>query len=253
MKNKTSFVSILFIITLLFFIKKDIEAQSFSSQSYQIQFGNFNVTSGKKSSANYTLTDTVGQNAPGQFNNTGYVLKAGFQYIYDTSNKFSFAIDNLSINFGTLVPNVGSTSTNIITITTPSGKGYEIIAVENRPLSGSNPGVTIPDTTCDSGTCSEAISGLWTSNNTFGFGFNAIGINSSGVATGVGTSNYFTNNNYYRQFANSATNETGQVFMSENKPVKEHSAKITYKALISRSQAADSYENSISFIAVPKY
>lgn len=246
------------IITFLFFlfliIKKDINAQSFTSTSYQIQFGNFNMTSGKKTSANYSLTDTVGQNAPGQFDSNGYVLKSGFQYIYDTINQFSFKIDNLAINFGSLVPNIGSTATNNITITTPSGHGYEIITTENHPLL--NNGIIIPDTTCNvSTTCTESTSGVWDTNSVYGFGFKAVGINSSNVATGVGTSNIFPfpDQNYYRQFANSATQETGQILMTESKPVKEHSSRITYKINISANQAAGEYENSISFIAIPKY
>ena len=229
-----------------------ILAQHFTSASYIIDWGNFNITSGKKSSTNYSLTDTVGQNAPGAFNSAGYTVQSGFQYIYNTLIQFSFSVSKLSINLGTLVPGVGSTDTNIITISTPSGHGYQIIASENHPLSLLN-GITIPDTRCNSNSCSDTTSGPWTNSNAFGFGFNAIGINSSAVATGVGTSNIFIDSTFFRSFADISHQEPGQTIMTETKPVKNHSARISYKALISAVQSAGFYQNSIIFTAVPNY
>lgn len=226
-------------------------AQHFESDSFQIDWGNFNMTSGNKTSTNYRLSDTVGQNAPGQYDRTGYILKSGFQYIYDTFYQFSFSIDDLSIDFGVLVPSIGSTDSNIITVTSPSGNGYEILVHENHPLSLAS-GTTIPDTNCNSG-CNEYTSGVWTNSSAYGFGLNALGINSSGVTTGIGTSNYFSDSTYFRQFANYAAAETPQVIMSENSPAKSRSARITYKANISPQQAAGNYENAIIFTAIPKY
>ena len=202
------------------------------------------MTSGRKTSANYTLTDTVGQNAPGQYNTAGYVLKAGFQYIYDKNIPLSFEISNLDLNFGTLTPNIGSTVTNTLTISTPTGHGYDILAIANHPLKTLGNNATIPDTKCDSSSCSESASGIWTNNSTYGFGFNA---------NGNGTSSYFTNSTYFRQFADNSTGETAKIFMSEPNRVENHSAVITYKVNISPNQASGTYENSINFIAVPKY
>jgi len=217
-------------------------AQTFDSTSYHIDFGNFNMTSGKKSSTNYSLTDTVGQNAPGRYNTTGYILKAGFQYLYESGIPLSFEISNTNLNFNSLTPNIGSTVTNTLTISTPTGHGYDILAIANHPLKSL--GNTIPDTKCDSDSCSESVSGVWTSNSTYGFGFNA---------NGDGTSSYFTNATYFRQFADNSSGETAKILMSESTRVKDHSALITYKINIPPLQAAGTYENSINFIAVPKY
>lgn len=217
-------------------------AQTFDSASYHIDFGNFNMTSGKKSSTNYTLTDTVGQNAPGRYDTAGYVLKAGFQYLYESGIPLSFEISDTDLNFGSLTPNIGSTVTNTLTISTPTGHGYDILAIANHPLKYLSS--TIPDTKCDSGSCSESVSGVWTNNSTYGFGFNA---------NGNGTSSYFTNSTYFRQFADNSLGETAKILMSESTRVKDHSALITYKINISSLQAAGTYENSINFIAVPKY
>lgn len=232
---------------------RSIHAQHFESDSYIIDMGNFNMTGGRKSSTRYRLTDTVGEMTPGRFTSDGYLVKSGFQYIHDTLAPFSFRVNDLSIELGTLIPNIGSTDTNIITITAPSGKGYQIMAIANRQLSLDN-GITIPPTACDDG-CTTSSSRPWTDTNSFGFGFNAIGINSSGAATGVGTSNYFLDQTYYRPFASLSTSpsEEPQIIMSENSTTKDHSARISYKSLISPVQSAGSYENAIIFIAVPKY
>lgn len=253
MKNKLFFILFLLICFLefpkFFYIK--ILAQSFDSNSYHIEFGNFNMTSGKKTSPGYTLTDTVGQNAPGKYDSTGFTLKAGFQYIYDSMEQFSFSISDLDLPFGSLTPNIGSTQTNIITITTPSGRGYEILAIANHPLLANN--YTIPDTSCDNNDCFISTSAPWTLTTTYGLGFNAIGINSSGVATNIGTSNYFSDSTYYRPFANQSQNDLPQVLMSENTRVKDRQSRITYKVNISPNQTAGNYSNLINLIAIPKY
>lgn len=250
MKFKLSFI--LFTVLCSLFSQNAVLGQHFESDSYIIDWGNFNITSGRKTSTNYRLTDTVGQNAPGRFTNDGYLVKAGFQYIYDLTSPFSFTISDLSIDFGTLTPNIGTTQTNILTITSPSGHGYQITASENHPL-WIDSSSQISDTTCDANDCSETASGLWTSNSTFGFGFNAIGINSSNVATGVGTSDYFANSSYFRQFADTSNNEIPQIIMAENSPVKDHRARVSYKVNIDNLQASGSYQNAITFVAVPKY
>jgi hypothetical protein len=254
-KKSIVFLFFLTFTVIAFCLPRNGGAQSFFSSSYKIQWGNFNMTSGHKSSTNYQLTDSVGQNAPGQYDNTGYIVKAGFQYIYDTSAQFSFQIDDLAIELGTLSTGSTSTDSNIITITTPSGQGYQIMVHQNHPLAINNSGTTIPDTLCDSGPCSESQSEVWTNIGTYGFGFNAIGINSSGVATHIGTSAYFGDQTYYRQFADYSASpaETNQIIMSENSAVENHQARITYKANISPLQPAGDYQNAITFTAIPKY
>lgn len=254
MKFKLFFLFFLILNTYYLILNTPIFGQHFVSPSYIIDWGNFNITSGKKSSTNYSLTDTVGQNAPGPYSATGYKVKAGFQYIYETLYQFNFAIDNLDIPLGTLVPGVASTATNIIAVSSPAGHGYQIMAHENRPLSTMT-GITIPDTSCNIGsTCTDSSSNIWTNNTDYGFGFNAVGINTSGAVTGIGTSNYFTDITYFRPFANYAiASKTNQIFMSEDLPSRYRLARITYKAIIPVSQSAGNYQNSVIFTAIPKY
>jgi hypothetical protein len=239
------FLIFIALLSTIYNLRSIIYAQTFDSATYHIDFGSFNMTSGKKTSSHYALTDTVGQIAPGQYDSAGYTVKAGFQYLYEQSIPFSFAISNLDLNFGNLTPNVGSTVTNTLTVSTPTSHGYDILALANHPLKTLGGNSTIPDTKCNAGlNCDETQSQKWDENDAYGFGFNA---------NGDGTSSYFTDSTYFRQFADNSLNETAQILMSENIPVEDHLATITYKVNISSIQAAGTYQNSINFIAVPKY
>jgi len=188
MKFKFIFISALL---LLYLSTSLIHAQHFTSDSYIIDWGNFNMTSGHKSSTNYHLTDTVGQNAPGLSEKNGIRVKAGFQYIYDMSSAISFTIDKLNIDFGTLVPGIGVTDTNLLTVTTPSGRGYQIMAQENHPL-WINSSNFIANTTCDANDCTPTLSAPWTSSDKYGFGYNV---------TGIGATAYFLTSTHFRPFA----------------------------------------------------
>lgn len=227
------FFFIFFILSACF-----TDAQHFESSNYNIDWGNFNMTSGRKTSSNYSLTDTVGQNAPGEYIKTGFKLKSGFQYIYPF-DEFSFEINNLDIDFGNLVADIATTSTSVITITTPSGHGFQLLAHENTPLK-LNSGTTVPDFTGDNDTASEITADLWQNSDTYGFGFNA-------------NTTYFSTTNHYKQFANISASESPQIIDSSNNPVKNHTTNITYKINISPIQSAGNYQNYIVYTAIPKY
>lgn len=238
MKTKIILTFIFFLFSLL-----PAHAQHFISPSYIIDWGNFNITSGRKYSSNYQLTDTVGQNAPGQSEKNGVIVQSGFQYIYNTFTELSFSIDKLNINFGTLTPGVASTDANILTVTTPSGHGYQIMASQNHPL-WINSNLYVPNTTCDLNDCTSTTATSWTSNSKYGFGFNV---------AGLGATALFPNSTYYRPFADLSNNENPVTIASENIPVKKRQTTINYRVIISPLQAAGDYENYLTYILVPKY
>ncbi len=238
------FKSVTILVLLLFFSSTHlIHSQHFTSDSYIIDWGNFNITSGRKTSVNYRLTDTVGQNAPGLSEGDNLRIKAGFQYIYDTFTQLSFSIDKLNIDFGTLVPGIGVTDTNILTVTTPSGHGYQIMAQENHPL-WINSSNFIPNTSCDSGNCTSTFSAPWISSDKYGFGYNV---------TGIGATAYFPDSTYFRPFADFSLNQDSTIIASENSPVKDRQTIVTYRVLVSPFQAAGNYENYITYTLVPRY
>ncbi len=219
-------------------------AATFDSDNYHIDMGNFNVTSGRKTSTNYELTDTVGQTSPGQYNSTGYIVKAGFQYI-NTIIPFTFTISDLSINLGTLSSGSFSDQTNTLTVSAGGSGGYQVLAQEIHPLRyNSN---DLPDTTCDDNTCTEVLCRPWTQTDKYGFGLNAAG---NDVNT---TSGKFADSTYYCQFADNELAEAAQAVMARTSPTNSSTATITYRANPHPLQTAGSYETAISFTAVPKY
>ncbi len=221
-------------------------ADRLESDSYVIQFGNFNTTSGSKSSASYNLTDTVGQTFAGPFGEYGsssYFIGAGFQYIYQIDD-FSFTISDLGIDLGTLSTGSHSTDSNDLTITTRGGGGYTVYAYETHPLQHSDGVTEIPDTTCDTASCDETDADPWTNTSIPGFGFNS---------DGDDTPADFVDSTYFRQFADISNAETMQAVMSSSNIANERSTTITYKAGISGSQGAGTYTTSIVYVAVPGY
>ncbi len=241
MKRKV-FLCLLIVLGIFFCFPTGSSAENMNSDSYQIQFGNFNITSGKKSSGSYTVTDTVGQTAPGQFGQNGFVVKSGFQYIY-TIGTFAFSISNTLIDLGELTPGSFSTGSTVLTVSAKGAGGYTVTAYENAPLTRSTGGATIPDTTCDSG-CNQATATLWTNPTNVGFGYNMSG-NDIPAA--------FINASYFKQFADYSSNEPPQVVMSSPSVGKNRQATVTFKATIGGNQTAGTYENKIVFIATPGY
>lgn len=222
------------------------KADTLESDSYVIQFGNFNVTSGQKNSASFNLTDTVGQvgDGPfGQYGSSSYFVGSGFQYIYQIDT-FSFVISRTAIDLGELVIGAFSSGSHTLSITTRGAGGYTVYAYELHPLKLATGSDSIPDTTCDSGTCSETTAGVWVTPTIPGFGFNL---------TGDDIPVDFVNSTYFRQFANQATSEPMQVVMSSTNIANQRQATVTYQAAITGSQAAGSYETAVVYVAVPGY
>lgn len=220
-----------------------VQADRLESDSYVIQFGNFNMTAGEKDSSSYHLTDTVGQTAPGPYDSASYFVGGGFQYIYQIGT-FRFSIDDVDIDLGTLTPDAHNTATNQLTISTRGAGGYSIYAYELRPLTHANNTNTIADTTCDASDCDETTASVWSNQSVGGFGFNA---------SGDDVASDFVDSSYFRQFADDSNSEDMQVISSSSNIAKNTTATITYKAGLSGIEAAGKYQTGIVYVAVPGY
>ena len=215
------------------------------SNQFRVKTGNINFGSGAPTSTNYNLGTTVGQLAANEFSSSGYVVKAGFQYVHSII-PFTFSISDTSIDLGALTPQTASTATTDLGVSFGGAGQYQVTAVEVGPMSTQSGSETIPDTTCNGGaqTCSESSADVWDSTTAYGFGYNM---------SGDGVPADFTDSTYYRPFPDSTAAENPQVVMSSTNVTKSQTATVTFKANISNIQPAGSYSTVIKFVATPSY
>jgi len=237
----TSLTTILLILIFPLYIK----AVSMDSSSFRIESASINNAAGNKTSDNYKLSDTLGQLAAGEFSSTGYIVKAGFQYLHSII-PFRFSISNININLGTLMPNTPSTDTTTLTVYFGGAGQYQVTAAEIGKLRTLNDAANIPNTSCNGGadTCTTSQAKVWTSSTAYGFGYNM---------TGNDIPSDFINSTYYRPFADRNLSEAEAVVMSSPNVGKNRASTMTFKANISNVQPAGSYQTVINFVATPSY
>jgi hypothetical protein len=245
-KNLTTVIFLTFILfyPLFYFVNK-INAISMNSSTYKIESASVSNAAARKSSDTYRLVDTLGQLAAGEASSSGYILKAGFQYIHSII-PFRFSISKTQIDLGTLIPNTFSTDATILTVSFGGSGQYQVTAEELGPLTTLNGSNYIQDTQCNGGadTCSEALAKLWTSTSAYGFGYNMAGDD---------IPSDFINTSYFRPFPDRNQNEPPVAIMASNNVGKNRQATLTFKANIPPTQAAGTYQTIINFIATPSF
>lgn len=160
-------------------------------------------------------------------------------------SSFSFTISQPIIDFGVLSATTPVTRKTKLKVSSP-GSGYQVFAYANHMLN-SRSNVSIPDTTCDNGSCSEITSSIWENNLTYGFGYRC----DAPVASLC--LNAFEDENDYKQFSNQSKRELPQPVMQNDAKTKNDEAEITYRVNISGTQAKEAYTNSVIYIAVPNF
>lgn len=246
MKKVKILIGLFSALVFLLLANSDIIADRLESDSYVVTFGNFNVTSGEKSSASYNVTDTVGQIASGpygQYGSSTYFVGGGFQYIYQIDT-FAFTISDVSVELGELTIGSHSSATNDLTVTTKGAGGYIVYAYEEHPLRHDNGSADITDTACDGGTCTISNADVWSNTSVAGFGFNM---------TGDDIPADFIDSTYFRPFADDESADQMQIVMTSPNIANQRTSTVTYKAGISGTQAAGNYQTNIRFVAVPGY
>lgn len=217
-------------------------ADMLESDSFRIDFSDFDTGSSTQTSSGYNLRDTTGQTADSQFTGSTYFVGSGTQTASQL-DEFTFTLSKLLIDLGTLTPNSHNTDSHTLTINTQGGSGYSVYAYELHPLRTSG-GSTIANTTCDSGTCTISTAAVWSNQAIPGFGYNMSGHDVPAT---------FTDNTYFRPFADRSAAQTMQLVMSSANVAHTRTATVTYKAGVSGSQAAGEYQTGIAFVAIPGF
>lgn len=213
------------------------------SDHYRITWPNLNMGAGVGStSPNFKVGITTGQTAPGRYISTGYLIRAGFQYIHSII-PFSFAVSDFSIAFGTLTAGVPATHENLLTISTGGAAGYQVTAQANHRLQTTS-GVYLDDTGCDpADPCTHLDPGAWSSDTTYGFGYTVTSADAHPDFAG----------GLFKQFADASVPEDPQIVMTSANVGIGRTATVTFKINAAPIQAAGTYQNLITFTAVPGY
>lgn len=248
MKNSTlahSLLICLFAYVLICLFSPKASAFTMSNENWIIDMGNFNSGAGTASNTKNKINSIIGQTGPGIYAGKNYKVRAGF--IQSSSPPaFSFSIAQTAIDFGLLSATNPVIRTSTLTISNPGAPGYQVVAYENNSLKNES-NISIPDTTCDNGSCTETTAAPWKATLTYGFGYRCDNI------ADATCSSAFTDIDDYRQFADKSSNESPQTILIGKGGKTNRKAKISYKLNISGTQPPGVYTNSITYIAVPTF
>lgn len=250
---KQSFVlilSFLLIFIILFtihyspFTISPAGAQTMSNSDFKLKT-NILLTPNTYSNSNKQSVNNTNDNI---FVGPNYKVVSGFQHDPSSSTKpFIFSISQTLIDYGVLSPTNPVSRTSELKVYNNFIDGYSITAFENRAPYNQTSLSTIPDTTCDTGTCSDLNPGPWNNVLTYGFGYRCDNISDTNVC-----SNDFYNSNYYKHFPNISNSQSPQIVMAGT-ALGENKARITYKLNISATQPIVFYSNTITFIATVSF
>ena len=238
-----------------------------TSTQVTIKIGS-NATVGQQGSHWITNPSTVGMytiSVGGTFNGSGNILislNVGVTVQATVAESLALTVSsvaavNCTADDGASVTAIGTTSTTIpfgnvslntfyigcqdLVVSTNAGNGYSITTQESYAMKTANGSFTIPDTTCDAGTCSESAAAAWTSATHNGLGhtcFNQDGNHDCDSS--------YTNGTKFRQFANIAAGETPQAIMASSTPASV-TARIKHRLSVGNAQAAGTYTTLITY------
>lgn len=162
-----------------------------------------------------------------------------------TNDSFSFKIAQTIIDFGALTATNPVTRTTDISFSTPT-HGAQIFGYANHPLMNTEK-ITIPDTTCDTGTCTQSIPSIWENDLTYGFGFRC-----ESEATEV-CGRDFSGSNSFKQFSDSSAKESPVPIILNQQAKPSTTARLIYKVNISGTQPVGGYSNTVTYLAIPNF
>lgn len=238
-------INFLLIISILvvFSETSNALAQTMSNSEYVLRMGNFNVSSGKPSGPDYSVSFTAGQLSPGLYTGSNYKVRAGFQYIYSII-PFTFRISQILIDFGTLSPTNPVTRSHNLILSNGSAYGYSVTLSQNHPLRVNATGIDIPNTTCDDGTCTPTTSAAWTSSLVYGLGYRCDNVTGTDCATGFASAS---------NFKSLSSSPSATTVMTGANVGRSKEVQISFKVNVSQTQAAGLYTNILNYIATPTY
>lgn len=160
----------------------------------------------------------------------------------EETKPISISSTNSNISFGEIIPGEALTRTQSISVQPATNKGFQLIGYEDHsPSQGES---SIPDTSCDSGNCTNILSEAWENPLTYGFGYSCSNAETETCDKGF-------SNNRYKSFSNDSALEQPETIL-ESDTNNLAKAVITYKLNIPGTQPQKAYHNTVYLIAMPK-
>ena len=152
-----------------------------------------------------------------------------------------------AVPFGILSLDTFRVGSQKLTVSTNAVGGYVVTAIQNNRMS--NLAVSpsyIPDTTCDTGTCTHTTSAAWATAAAHpGFGYT--------VAIENGTPTIAPTAPNYQHFPNAASEEAPFQIMSNSTIASAQAVYVCYKISVDATQPAGNYENQVTYTATATF
>jgi hypothetical protein len=206
-----------------------------------------NITEDKTATTagSYSATATI--NISGSWTMAMATFKPGAGCVGDDGAAVnSIATTATSVPFGIISPNTFYQGCQDLIVSTNAGNGYSVTVQESSAMRTVDGRFSIPDTTCDGGTCSESTAAAWTNATKNGFGHTCANQSmhdcNAAYASGVN----------FRQAANLAAGETAQSVMSSSTAATA-TGRVKYRLSTSAAQPAGKYTTIISYTIYATY
>ncbi len=146
------------------------------------------------------------------------------------------SISSDSLNFGKIVPGEPLIRTQSIRVIPGTDHGYQVVVSENHGLK--NGDSLIPDTSCDTGNCTQILSDVWDNPLTYGYGYRCDSVSGSGCTNGF-------EKDQYKRFPNDAAGESSVTMIEAT---NRSDSIVSYKLNVAGIQPDKAYQNIIYYI-----
>ena len=202
------------------------------SDNYRIEADVIGIAGNSSGSANFNISDTLGQPVIGLGGSTNYKVQDGFWHMVNYS--LSLNLDSNDLYLGTVTTGSPITGQTVISVTTDAWGGYDLLTNQNHSMTHTDNVTTISDYACSIGSpCA------WSG---YGLGFSVI--SGTSVEAKWGTSPNFN----YAAFPLSATifHSKGGYYSGADQTT------VGYKVDVPASQKSGLYSNIIYYTAITK-
>lgn len=225
------------LVFLLFLYLVPLQAQAMSNSSYSIDINSDPVPTPTP----YTIPESKDLQNPKVINGNGFLALLSYDDDYSNS-PLTLILSTHELNFGDLIPGEPLIRTQSLSVITGSNYGYELLISEDHNLSTKS--ASIPDTSCDSGNCTNVIPDIWLNPLTFGFGYRCDDQEGKSCVKDFAS-------HFYKRLSNESNGEVAIPVLSSisnNRPTR---ALLSYKLNIAGSQAQNQYQNIVKYNLIP--